>query len=117
VFWAAQSVSGWHADNREHHQPAESYPNYLTTGHFVEATAENWESEFLQMSGYVFLTAFLRQRGSPGCLVLTVYEHSFALTLFAIFLACFAVHAAGARRSSTRNSWPTASRRFRLVGS
>jgi hypothetical protein len=65
VFWAAQSVSGWHADNREHHQPAESYPNYLTTGHFVEATAENWESEFLQMSGYVFLTAFLRQRGSP----------------------------------------------------
>jgi len=36
VFWAAQSVSGWHAanaDNREHHQPAESYPSYLTTGH------------------------------------------------------------------------------------
>jgi hypothetical protein len=98
------------------------------------------------MSGYVFLTAFLRQRGSPeskpfeddetdedprqadnredvpwpvrrGGLVLTVYEHSFALVLFAIFLACFAVHAAGARRSSPRNSWPTASRRFRLVGS
>src|SRR5689334_6060058 len=22
---------------------------YLTTGHFIEATAENWESEFLQM--------------------------------------------------------------------
>jgi len=65
VLWAAQSVSGWHtanADNREHHQPAVSYPSYLTTGHFVEATAENWESEFLQMSGYVFLTAFLRQR-------------------------------------------------------
>jgi hypothetical protein len=127
VFWAAQSISGWHAanaDNHEHHQPAESYPNYLTTGHFVEATAENWESEFLQMSGYVFLTAFLRQRGSPeskpfeddetdedprqapdredvpwpvrrGGLVLDVYEHSFALVLFAIFLACFAVHAAG----------------------
>jgi hypothetical protein len=68
VFWAAQSISGWHAanaDNREHHQPLESYPSYLTSGHFVEATAENWESEFLQMSGYVFLTAFLLQRGSP----------------------------------------------------
>ena len=39
--------------------------SYLSSGHFVEATAENWESEFLQMSGYVFLTAFLRQRGSP----------------------------------------------------
>jgi hypothetical protein len=127
VFWAAQSVTGWHAanaDNQQHHQPVESYPNYLTTGHFVEATAENWESEFLQMSGYVFLTAFLRQRGSPeskpfepdatdedprdardrddvpwpvrrGGLVLTLYEHSFALVLFAIFLACFAIHAIG----------------------
>ena len=30
-----------------------------------------------------------------GGLVLTAYEHSFALVLFAIFLACFAVHAAG----------------------
>jgi hypothetical protein len=59
VFWAAQSVSGWHAanaDHREHHQLLETYPNYVTSGHFVEATAENWESEFLQMSGYVFLT-------------------------------------------------------------
>jgi hypothetical protein len=68
VFWAAQSVTGWHAanaDNREHHQPTETYPSYLTSGHFVEATAENWESEFLQMSGYVFLTSFLLQRGSP----------------------------------------------------
>jgi len=127
VFWAAQSVTGWHsanADNREHHQPLERYPEYLTTGHFVEATAENWESEFLQMSGYVFLTSFLLQRGSPeskpfegdesdedprqardredvpwpvrrGGLVLGLYEHSFALVLFVIFLACFTVHALG----------------------
>jgi len=127
IFWAAQSVSGWHAakaDNREHRQPPESYGSYLTSGHFVEATAENWESEFLQMSGYVFLTALLRQRGSPeskpfdgdesdedprqvrdrqdapwpvrrGGLILTVYEHSFALVLFVIFLACFTVHALG----------------------
>jgi hypothetical protein len=68
VFWAAQSVSGWHAanaDHREHQQAPESYWSYLSSGHFVEATAENWESEFLQMSGYVFMTAFLRQRGSP----------------------------------------------------
>jgi hypothetical protein len=127
VFWVAQSLSGWHAanaDNREHHQPLETYPAYLTTGHFVEATAENWESEFLQMSGYVFLTTFLLQRGSPeskpfdgdesdedpreardredvpwpvrrGGLVLTLYEHSFALVLFVIFLACFTLHALG----------------------
>jgi hypothetical protein len=32
---------------------------------FLQATAENWESEFLQMAAYVLLTAFLFQRGSP----------------------------------------------------
>jgi hypothetical protein len=37
---------------------------YLTTGHFMEATAENWESEFLQMAAYVVFTVFLYQRGS-----------------------------------------------------
>jgi hypothetical protein len=127
LFWVAQSISGFHAanaDDQEHHQPPEGYWSYLTSGHFVEATAENWESEFLQMSGYVFLTALLRQRGSPeskpmagdatdedprqardqtdapwpvrrGGLVLTLYEHSFALVLFAIFLACFTIHALG----------------------
>jgi hypothetical protein len=127
VFWVAQSVSGYHAanaDNREHRQPQESFPSYLTSGDFFEATAENWESEFLQMSGYIFLTGFLRQRGAPdskpmggdatdedpraardradapwpvrhGGLALTLYEHSFALILFVIFLACFTVHAFG----------------------
>jgi hypothetical protein len=37
---------------------------YFGTGHFGEATLENWESEFLQMAVFVFLTAFLVQRGS-----------------------------------------------------
>lgn len=37
---------------------------YLSTGHFLEATFENWESEFLQMALYVVLTIFLRQKGS-----------------------------------------------------
>ena len=37
---------------------------YLTTGDFVVATFENWESEFLQMGMYVVLTAFLYQKGS-----------------------------------------------------
>ena len=30
---------------------------YLTTGAFYEATFENWESEFLQMAAFIFLTA------------------------------------------------------------
>jgi len=37
---------------------------YLHSGHFLSATFENWESEFLQMGMYVLLTVGLRQRGS-----------------------------------------------------
>lgn len=37
---------------------------YLTSGHFVEALFENWESEFLQMGVFVWLSARLRQWGS-----------------------------------------------------
>jgi hypothetical protein len=36
--------------------PPESYGEHLTSGAFVEATFENWESEFLQMAAYVVLT-------------------------------------------------------------
>jgi hypothetical protein len=94
-------------------QPPESYIQYLTSGAFVEATFENWESEFLQMGAYVLLTAFLIQKGSPesknpdgdqvdqdprtqrddpdapgpvkrGGLVLALYEHSLSLALFGL---------------------------------
>ncbi|TBZ50646.1 DUF6766 family protein [Rhizobium leguminosarum] len=37
---------------------------YAASGHFLSSLFENWESEFLQMSAYVMLTAFLFQRGS-----------------------------------------------------
>ena len=60
VFLVAQSIAGYKATNREntqHRQPPESYGQYLTSGAFVEATFENWESEFLQMGAYVVLTA------------------------------------------------------------
>jgi Domain of unknown function (DUF6766) len=40
------------------------FGTYLATGHFVEATFENWESEFLQMASYVLLTIWLIQKGS-----------------------------------------------------
>ena len=64
---AAQTWFGWQASNddrREHGGSAEPLADYLRSGHFWEATAENWESEFLQMFGYVLLTAFLYQKGS-----------------------------------------------------
>ncbi len=52
-------------EERELHGNASvSLPAYLASGHFLEATAENWESEFLQMAAYVMFTAWLFQRGS-----------------------------------------------------
>jgi hypothetical protein len=68
VFLVAQSVTGYRAnnhENREHGQPPESYAEYLTSGAFVEATFENWESEFLAVAALAVLGIFLRQRGSP----------------------------------------------------
>jgi hypothetical protein len=62
-----QIFTGWHDHNneqQEHGQPTVTLGKYLTTGHFWEATAENWESEFLQMGMYVILSAFLFQKGS-----------------------------------------------------
>ncbi len=38
---------------------------YLGSGHFIEATFENWESEFLSIVSIVVLSIFLRQQGSP----------------------------------------------------
>ena len=64
---AGQIATGRHEyndDQTEHGQPAVGLGEYLTTGHFVEATFENWESEFLQMACYVLLTVFLFQKGS-----------------------------------------------------
>ena len=68
VFLAAQSIAGYrtnNSDNQEHGQPPESYTRYLTSGAFVEATFENWESEFLAVAALTVLGIFLRQRGSP----------------------------------------------------
>jgi uncharacterized protein (DUF486 family) len=134
IFLVAQSIAGYKADNNdneEHGQPPESYGEYLTSGAFVEATFENWESEFLQMGAYVVLTALLIQKGSPesrnpdgdeadedprtrrddpkapgpvrrGGLALTVYEHSLSMALFALFLLSFVLHALGGHAEFNR---------------
>jgi hypothetical protein len=67
VLFVAQSLTGWRsavADAVQHGQAAFGYWRYLTTGHFAEATFENWESEFLQMGAFVLLTVFFVQQGS-----------------------------------------------------
>ena len=54
----------YNQDQEDHGEAPVSLVRYLGTGHFGEATLENWESEFLQMAVFIFLTAFLVQRGS-----------------------------------------------------
>ena len=61
-----QSFTGFHEfkdDEKDHGQPPIRFSEYLVSGHFVESIFENWESEFLQMASYVFLTAFSIRRG------------------------------------------------------
>ena len=61
---AAVGVAQYNEEQAEHGQAPVGLGQYLRTGHFLEATAENWESEFLQMAAYVLLTAWLFQQGS-----------------------------------------------------
>jgi len=96
---------------------------YLHSGHFISATFENWESEFLQMGMYVLLTVSLRQKGSAesrpmspsqehervergpvpwpvraGGLWKTLYGHSLAIAFGILFVASFALHLHGSWR-------------------
>jgi hypothetical protein len=67
TFLAGQTLTGFREYNNDqsaHDEQTVGFGEYLGTGHFREATFENWESEFLQMAAYVLLTAYLVQRGS-----------------------------------------------------
>jgi len=122
-----QSITGfmeYNDDQQTHNQPDITFPQYLLSGHFVEAVFENWESEFLQMGAYVLLTVFLFQKGSAESkdpdkeekvdedprdaknkdvpspvkkrgLALKLYENSLTIALFLLFLVSFFLHAAG----------------------
>ncbi|MCR5887788.1 hypothetical protein LRS06_08355 [Hymenobacter sp. J193] len=121
-----QALTGWHEYNDELAQlqlPALSLGQYLGSGHFLEATFENWESEFLQMGLYVLLTIWLRQKGSseskklyeeqevdrepnpyqedaPGPVKrggwqLALYKHSLTLAFLLLFFASVWLHAKG----------------------
>jgi hypothetical protein len=131
LFLAGQAVSGmftYNEEQQQHGQPTVDFIGYLATPHFLEATMENWESEFLQMFAFVVLTAFLFQKGSAeskkldedepvdrdprksrnkknapwpvrkGGLILTLYEYSLSLAFLLLFLAAFTLHAIGGAR-------------------
>ncbi|MCC6574579.1 MAG: hypothetical protein IT462_12410 [Planctomycetes bacterium] len=125
LFLAGQLVFGWMEYNSSH--PL-ALSEYVTSGEFIEATFENWESEFLQMAVFVILTKWLRQWGSSeskppygkdavdedprkhrhdpkapwpvrkGGLVLRLYEHSLSASLLLLFAFSFGMHALGGAR-------------------
>jgi len=128
VFLGGMVLTGaqvYSDDQVDHGHPATTLGEYLTSSHVVEATFENWESEFLQMGMYVVLTAYLFQRGSSeskpvgegapqdedprdhandsavpwpvrrGGFALIVYERSLALLFLVLFLLSTWLHAAG----------------------
>lgn len=129
AFWVGQAITGWLQENEEridHDEPRTELRAYLRSGAFLEVTMENWESEFLQMFGYVLLTVVLFQRGSaeskspdeseevdrepratpqaPGPVkrggwALKLYERSLGLTFFALFALSFSLHAVGGAAS------------------
>jgi hypothetical protein len=123
-----QAITGWAEHNeteRQHGGGGVTFARYLGTGHFWEATGENWESEFLQMAAFVLLTTFLYQKGSAeskrigvveevdldprdfadqpdvpspvrrGGLALRLYENSLGISFALLFLASLAIHALG----------------------
>jgi len=132
AFWVGQALVGHRQHNeelRQHGQPGVSLVAYLRSSEFLEATAENWESEFLQMGAYVVLTSFLFQRGSSeskkigraesvdrdprrsqnkrnapwavrrGGWMLRLYANSLSLAFFLLFLTSFVLHAVGGARA------------------
>ena len=67
VSLVGQSLAGlakYNEDQDEHGRAKVTYAGYITSSAFIESVFENWESEFLQMALYVWLTSFLYQRGS-----------------------------------------------------
>jgi hypothetical protein len=66
--WAIQGWSGWQefqAEQTEHGQAAAFWGQSGYVWAFLQATMENWQSEFLQLLTFVVFTSFLIWRGSP----------------------------------------------------
>jgi hypothetical protein len=65
---AGQAIAGHGSFNHDqllHHGDPISLGRYLTTSEFAADVAENWQSEYLQFTLYIFGTVWLLQRGSP----------------------------------------------------
>jgi hypothetical protein len=131
-----QWLTGWHvalADAARHSQPGVSLASYSSSAEFLSSVFENWESEFLQMSAYVVLTAFLVQRGSSeskdpdgpprddnlaqqaarpespailrrGPLARQLYARSLGIALGVLFLLSFVMHWTQSARAAAQEA-------------
>jgi Domain of unknown function (DUF6766) len=121
VFFVGMIFAGaatYNQEQQEHgsHEQV-SVLRYLTTGDFVEATFENWESEFLYQKGSSESKPVgerapqdedprdaTPKRSTPwpvrrGGWVLVLYENSLAIVFFALFFASVALHAIGGSKA------------------
>jgi len=122
----AQAFFGWKEYGKDLQEAGIqdlSIIQYLGSGHFIEATFENFQSEFLQMALYVIMTIFLRQAGSAeskdpdkkeevdrvpdptrpdapkpvksGGWLLKIYQNSLSITFIFLFLITWGLHLYG----------------------
>jgi hypothetical protein len=125
ITLAAQAITGWKQHNQDLNEDSVKsidFSTYLRSGHFISATFENFESEFLQMSLYVLMTIYLRQIGSAeskkldepeevdrdpkispdapwpikkGGLILLFYRNSLSICFGILFFFSWAMHLYG----------------------
>ncbi len=130
-------IAGWHVFNEDlerHGGRTIGLLAYAVSPEFLSSVFENWESEFLQMSAYVVLTAILFQRGSaeskdpdnkdprdqdleaqalkPGAPAIlrrgpfwrALYARSLGIVLFLLFLMSFTVHWTQSARTAAQEA-------------
>lgn len=125
ITLGGQALTGWHDHNddlKDKHAKEIDLGTYLQSGHFISATFENFESEFLQMTMYVLITIKMRQIGSSeskaidkdeevdrepvpsanapwpvrkGGFILAVYSNSLSLAFLILFLLSWGFHLFG----------------------
>ena len=133
---AGQVIFGFKEYNKELAEnggTAVTLYQYFSSGHFIESTFENWESEFLQMALFVVFTIFLKQKGSSeskkfdgsdevdrkpdpnrpdapapvkkGGFILKLYQNSLTIALLLLFLVSFGLHFYGSLKDeNTQNA-------------
>ena len=68
LSWAGHGLGGWaalRADQISHGEVPDGLGHYLASARFWFESMQNWQSEFLAMAAMVWLSVYLRQRGSP----------------------------------------------------